>query len=63
VVSDGLACFSAVKEAGCAHHRIITGGGVACITLTKFTWVNTLIGNIQNAMTGTYHSRVDVRDC
>jgi len=56
VVSDGLACFSAVKEAGCAHQSIVTGGGVACITLTEFTWVNTMIGNIKNAITGTYHS-------
>lgn len=56
VVSDGLACFSAVKEAGCVHQSIVTGGGVACITLTEFTWVNTMIGNIKNAITGTYHS-------
>jgi hypothetical protein len=56
VVSVGLACFGAVKEAGCAHHRIVSGGGVTCITLTKFTWVNTLIGNMKNAMTSTYHS-------
>jgi len=56
VVSDGLSCFSAVKEAGCVPHSIVTGGGVACITLTEFTWVNTMIGNMKNAMNGTYHS-------
>lgn len=27
VVSDGLACFTAVKEAGCQHTSIVTGGG------------------------------------
>ena len=33
VVSDGLACFSAVKEAGCQHTRIVTGGGPDCVSL------------------------------
>jgi hypothetical protein len=26
VISDGLPCFSAVKEAGCYHLGIVTGG-------------------------------------
>ena len=30
VVSAGLACFSAVKEAGCVHQSIVTGGGGGC---------------------------------
>ena len=29
VVSDGLACFGAVNEAGCTHEVIITGSGPA----------------------------------
>ena len=28
VVSDELACFSAVKAAGCQHMSIVTGGGL-----------------------------------
>lgn len=56
VVSDGLACFNAVTEAGCQHTSIVTGGGAACVTLDDFTWVNTMIGNVKNALLGTYHA-------
>lgn len=56
VVSDGLACFSAVTEAGCDHVSIVTGGGPECVTMKEFTWVNTIIGNVKNGITGTYHS-------
>jgi len=56
VVSDGLPCFSAVKDAGCEHVRIVTGGGPQSVSKEEFTWVNTMIGNVKNAITGTYHS-------
>mgnify|MGYP000444467178 CR=1 FL=1 len=56
VVSDGLACFASVQKAGCLHTSIVTGGGPDCVTLEEFTWVNTMIGNVKNALTGTYHS-------
>ena len=56
VVSDGLACFSAVKKAGCTHTAIVTGGGASCVEMEEFTWVNTMIANVKNAITGTYHS-------
>lgn len=56
VVSDGLSCFSAVQEAGCEHISIVTGGGAQSVTKKEFTWVNTTIGNVKNAITGTYHS-------
>lgn len=56
VVSDGLACFSAVKEAGCQHTRIVTGGGPNCVSLQSFTWVNTMIGNVKRSINGTYHA-------
>jgi transposase-like protein len=56
VVSDGLWCFSAVTEAGCKHVSIVTGGGPKSVTMKEFTWVNTMIGNVKNAITGTYHS-------
>ncbi len=26
------------------------------MTMVEFTWVNTIIGNVKNAITGTYHS-------
>lgn len=56
VVSDGLNCFPAVTQAGCTHQRIITGGGPKSIEKEEFSWVNTLLGNVKNAITGTYHS-------
>ena len=54
VVSDGLGCFPAVVAAGCAHTAIPTGGGVPNEPL--LVWVNTLLGNVNNALHGTYHA-------
>lgn len=56
VISDGLACFSAVETVGCSHKGIVTGGGYASVEKEEFTWVNTMIGNVKSAITGTYHS-------
>ena len=56
VVSDGLACFTAVTAADCKHNRIVTGGGPKSVTKEEFTWVNTMIGNVKNSITGTFHS-------
>ena len=56
VVSDGLPCFNAVADAGCEHIRIVTGGGPQSVTKEEFTWVNTMIGNVKKAVSGTYHA-------
>jgi len=56
VISDGLNCFSAVSKTGCDHTSVVTGGGAASMASETFTWVNTMIGNVKNAMTGTYHA-------
>jgi transposase-like protein len=56
VISDGLACFSAVTKAGCLHQKMVTGGGPACVEIEAFQWVNTLIGNVKNSLRGAYHS-------
>jgi ISXO2-like transposase domain len=56
VVSDGLACFAAVVEAGCRHEVIKTGSGAAAARTPAFKWVNTALGNIKAAITGTYRS-------
>jgi transposase-like protein len=56
VVSDGLACFSAVLAAQCHHHSIVTGGGTNGVTREEFTWVNTMIGNVKRSINGTYHA-------
>jgi hypothetical protein len=54
VISDGLACFAAVTEAGVKHRAIVTGGGRP--TVPEFKWVNTGLGNIKSAITGTCRS-------
>ena len=56
VVSDGLDCFTAVTKAGCTHQPIITGSGRASARHPAFKWVNTVLGNIQAALTGTYRA-------
>lgn len=56
VFSDGLRCFNGVAEAGCAHQAIVTGSGRRAVLTPAFRWVNTALGNIKNAMTGTYRA-------
>ena len=56
VVSDGLACFRQVAEAGCTHQPMITGGGIKAVRNPTFRWVNTALGNIKVAITGTYRA-------
>jgi ribosomal protein L37AE/L43A len=56
VVSDGLACFGAVTEAGCKHTVIKTGSGAAAARTPAFKWVNTALGNIKAAIVGTYRA-------
>jgi transposase-like protein len=56
VVSDGLGCFTAVAKAGCQHTVIKTGSGARAARTPAFKWVNTALGNIKAAITGTYRS-------
>lgn len=56
VFSDGLHCFRAVTDAACAHIPIVTGGGRKSTQLSTFKWVNTLLGNVKNALLGTFHA-------
>jgi transposase-like protein len=56
VWSDGLACFNAVTKAGCEHIAIVTGSGRRSAQHPTFKWVNTVLGNVKNALTGTYHA-------
>src|SRR5215213_9906998 len=48
--------FAAVAEAGCRHEVIETGSGAAAARTPAFKWVNTALGNIKAAITGTYRS-------
>ena len=56
VVSDGLACFGHVTDAGCEHQAIRTGSGPAAARTPAFKWVNTALGNIKSAILGTYRA-------
>ena len=56
VISDGLACFRGIEAAGFDHTFIVTGGGKSCVEIDAFKWVNTVLGNVKTAMTGTYHA-------
>ena len=57
VVSDGLSCFPGVTEASCEHEPIVTTHGVPEYDEFKvFKWLNTMIGNVKNAIHGTYHA-------
>lgn len=54
VYTDGLACFAAVIDAGCSHTVCVSGGGRKAVEEPTFKWVNTCLGNIKSALTGTY---------
>ena len=56
VVSDGLWCFQAVEVAGCFHQREIVGKERKSTSMECFSWINTVLGNLKNAITGTYHA-------
>lgn len=56
VVSDGLACFTQVTKAGCVHEVNFTGSGRKSARHPAFKWVNTVLGNLKNALRGTYHA-------
>ena len=55
IVSDGLSCWPAVAKAGCQHFPMTTGSGKRAAGWAPFRWVNTCLGNIKTAITGTYH--------
>ena len=56
VISDGLACFNAVAEAGCIHDKLVCGGGCASVEEPELYWVNTTLGNLKSALRSSYHA-------
>jgi hypothetical protein len=56
VVSDGLWCFGAVTDTVAVHERHVVGGGRQAVQRAEFHWVNTLLGNLKTALSGTYHA-------
>lgn len=53
VVSDELSCFRATALVGADHERMVTRGGKAAVRLAQIKAVNTLLGNLKTAITGT----------
>jgi transposase-like protein len=56
VVSDGLSCFEAVANAGCRHQPLVVGSGRQAAQHPAFKWVNTVLGNVKNALRSTFHA-------
>jgi len=54
VLSDGLGCWNGLGDAGMKHTPRVTGGGRP--TDPDFKWVNTGLGNVKSAITGTCRS-------
>ena len=54
LVTDGLSCWTAAAEAGLGHTAIVTGSGRRAAGWSPFKWVNTTLGNVKAAITGTY---------
>ncbi|SDP16687.1 IS1595 family transposase [Desulforhopalus singaporensis] len=55
VVSDGLACFAGFQAINHSHFSINTTSRYRNSDFTFFDWLNTVIGNVKNAMLSTYH--------
>ena len=55
VYSDGLAGFSAVTMADCAHQSTVVDGRKPK-DLPEFQWINTVLGNLKTSLSGTYHA-------
>jgi len=51
VLSDGLACFAGVIDAGCAHSYLVVGSRKPR-DLPRFRWVNTVLGNLKTMING-----------
>jgi transposase-like protein len=54
LVTDGLRCWTVAAEAGLDHTAIVTGSGKRAAGWSPFKWVNTTLGNVKAAITGTY---------
>lgn len=54
LVTDGLGCWTVAAEAGLDHTAMVTGSGRRAAGWSPFRWVNTTLGNVKAAITGTY---------
>jgi len=55
VLSDGLACFGAVTDAGCSHSVEMIGKRKPR-DLPQIKWVNTVLGNLKTMLSGAHKS-------
>ena len=55
VISDGLACFAGVTDAGCQHQVVIVGIRKPK-DVPEFSWINTVLGNLKTSFGGAYHA-------
>lgn len=58
VRSDGLSCFTAVGQAKCTHEPLVTSGSKGRRHRKAFAWVDTMLGNVKNALHGTYRGAI-----
>jgi ribosomal protein L37AE/L43A len=56
VLSDGLTAFTGVTWAGFAHEAIVCGRGRQAAQQPRLHWVNTILGNLKTAFSGTHHA-------
>ena len=54
VVTDCLGCWTVLGESTYAHSAVHTGSGSRAARAASFKLVNTTLGNIKSAITGTY---------
>ena len=54
VLTDSLRCWNALDGVVGSHRAIRTGSGRQAARMAPFKWLNTTLGNIKSAITGTY---------
>lgn len=55
-VTDGFRCFNGLDEANYKHVSRVIGKGNKSTKDPCFKWVNTVLGNVKNSISGTYHA-------
>ena len=56
VTTDGLGCFRGLRDAKVSHVALVVADLGWSEKLPQFKWVNTILGNIKSAITGTYRA-------
>lgn len=55
VLTDWLACFGGIAWSGFEHQAIVIGGGYRSMVIPEFQLLNSLLGNVNNSLHGSYH--------